>query len=270
MKYSRFELLTIGVGMAAVLGTVAFSLQPRPDWIEIVAQLLLLGVLVAAVHWGRRGGMAGALIATLTYVLLRIPNMLAELSAPVLEIVLIRAVTYGIIGIAGGEICSRIKYFFARIEDSFSIDENSRVYNQRFIAGLLESNLAESRRYGTEFCVALISLSPLLTSELRPARTTALIRAVADHIRNDVRLIDDVGRLDDGRFILILPHTPGSGGCVATERVRRGVRDVLGSKDESVTASVMDSTNDMAAIEQMLDSLSGGADAARTGASTLP
>lgn len=255
MKYTRFESLTILVGAAAVVGTIVFSIQPGPDWIEIVAQLLLLGVLVSAVHWGRKGGMAGALIATLGYVLLRIPSMLSGMSFAIVEIILIRAATYGVVGIAGGEVCSRIKYFFASLEDGCAVDDTSRVYNQRFVTKVLETNLAESRRYGAEFCVVLIALSPLLTAELRPSRARALVRAVADHIRNDVRLIDDVGRLDDGRFVLVLPHTPGSGGVVASERVRKGVRDVLGAKDESVTASVYDSDGSLDAIDQLVDSL---------------
>jgi GGDEF domain-containing protein len=255
VKYSRFEWLTIGVGAAAVLGTIGFSLRPSPDWIEIVAQLLLLGVLVCAVHWGRKGGMTAALGATIGYVLLRIPYITADPSATVFEILIIRAATFGIIGIAGGEICSRIKYFFARLEDACSIDEHSHVFNQRFLAQLIETQVAETRRYSTEFCVCTIALSPLLTSELRPARARALVRAVADHIRNDVRLIDDVGRLDDGRFVLVLPHTPKSGGDVATARVRRGVRDVLGAKDESVTATVLGSAEDLDAIQSMVDAL---------------
>lgn len=181
--------------------------------------------------------------------------MTGETTGLVIEIVVVRAATFGMIGIGGGEICSRIKYFFARFEDGLSIDEHSRLYNQRFVCQLLETNLAESRRYGTEFSVATIALSPLLTSELRPAKARSLVRTVADHIRYDVRLIDDAGRLDDGRFILLLPHTSKTGGRVASDRVQIGVRNVLGAKDESVTVSLLGSTEDLDAIQTMLESL---------------
>jgi GGDEF domain-containing protein len=256
VKYSRFELLTIGIGGVAILGTVAFAIHPRPDWIELVAQLLLLVVLVGAVHWGRNGGLVAALGATLLYVVLRLPSIVAVgLEAEVLELILIRTAAFGVIGIIGGEICGRIKYFFARLEDSLSIDEHSRVYNQRFLAQLLANSLASATRYGTRFSMATIELAPCLTSELRPSRQNSLVRTVADHIRNDVRLIDDVGRLDDGRFVLVLPHTPKDGGHIAAARVRAGVRDLLGAKDESVTATVYGSDEDADAIAAFVASI---------------
>ncbi|HEX9093305.1 MAG TPA: hypothetical protein VF902_04920 [Coriobacteriia bacterium] len=267
MKYARFEWLTIGVGAAAILGTVSFSIQPRPDWIELIAQLLLLAVLVGAVHWGRKGGLFAALAATIAYLALRIPHIFSAVTTDVVEIIAIRAATFGLVGIIGGEICGRIKYFFARLEDTCSIDEHSRVYNQRFVRQLLESNLGAARRYGAEFSVAIFAISDSVTAELRPARTRAFVRTVADHIRNDVRLIDDVGRLDDGRFILVMPHTPKAGGLVASNRVRAGIRDVLGAKDESVGASVLNSVDDLDALQALLDSLGGPqGEAPRTGA----
>ncbi len=256
MKYSRFEWLTLGVGAVAVLGTVAFALQPRPDWVELLAQLLLLPVLFGAVHWGRRGGLIAALGATLAYVALRLPSVVAVgLQSEVLELIIIRVVTYGFVGVIGGELCGRIKYFFARLEDSCSIDEHTRVYNQRFITQMLSNSLAEAARYGTVFSIALVELAPCLTAELRQSRVRHLVRAVADHIRNDVRLVDDVGRLDDGRFVLVLPHTPKDGAVVAATRVRIGVRDLLGAKDDSVRATVLCTTDDVSEIQALVDAI---------------
>jgi GGDEF domain-containing protein len=266
VKYSRFELLTIGIGGVAILGTVAFTVRPEPDWIEVVAQLLLLVVLVGAVHWGRKGGLVAALGATLLYVVLRLPSVVAVgLEAEVLELILIRTAAFGFIGIIGGEICGRIKYFFARLDDSLSIDEHSRVYNQRFMAQMLANSLASSTRYGTKFSIAIVGLAPCLTAELRPSRQQSLIRAVAGHIRNDVRLIDDVGRLDDGRFVLVFPHTPKDGAQIAAARVRIGVRDVLGAKDDSVTVSVHGSDEDTDAISALVTSITPVVDQAASG-----
>jgi GGDEF domain-containing protein len=257
VKYSHFEALAVGVGAVTVLATVFLALQPQPDWTEIAAQLLLLPVLVGAVHWGRRGGLVAALGATLAYLILRMPNIvLSGLEADVLQLVLIRTVTYGFVGIVGGELCGRIKYFFAKLEDSLSIDEHSRVYNQRFVAQLLGNSLGEASRYGTVFSIALVEMAPTLTADLRPARVRSLVRAAADYIRNDVRLVDDVGRLDDGRFVLVFPHTPRDGAQIATRRVRSGVRDVLGAKDDSVAARVMGSVEDRADIQALLDAIS--------------
>lgn len=256
MKYARFELLTIGAGGIAVLATMVMSLQPQPDVIELIAQLLLLAVLIGAVHWGRKGGMVAALAAILAYILMRVPSVTDfGMSADVLRLVLVRMGTYGLIGIIGGEICGRIKYFFVRLEDSLAIDEQSRVYNQRFVAQLLSNTMSSFERYGAPFSVVVLALAPALTAELRPGKVAVLVRTAANAIRNAIRLVDEVGRLDDGRFLLVLPHTPKNGAEVAAARVRAGVRDTVGAKDGSVTAQVMGAAEDSDAIHVLLDAI---------------
>jgi GGDEF domain-containing protein len=261
VKYERFEWLTIGVGAAAVFGTLGMTALrgTAPGWdmiIEMIAQLLLLVVLVGAVHWGRKGGFIAALGCTVAYILLRVPTIqVVGITPEVIELVLLHTITYGVVGILGGEICSRIKYYFARFEDAFNIDEDSRVYNQRFLAQLLVNNLAQHRRYGTIFSIGVLTLSPNLTADLRASKVTTVVRTVANHIRNDVRLIDDVGRLDDGRFVLVFPHTPKEGGDVAMTRVRSAVRDLLGAKDESVAGVVYGVPDDADAVQALADSL---------------
>jgi hypothetical protein len=253
VKYSRFEILVLGVGTLAVAGTIAFSLTSRPDPVEILAQVLLLVALTGAVHWGRSGGLVAAVVAFLVYLLMRMPLILASgWSTDTVELVLVHGVTYGFIGIIGGELCGRLKYFFARSSDSPSIDECSRVYNQQFMMQLIATALGSFDRYQAPFSVVALRLAPGVTSELRARKASSLVRAVANHLRNDVRMIDDVGRLDDGSFVLLLPHTPKSGATVAAERVRIGVRDVVGAKDESVVAEVLGAVEDTDALRAML------------------
>jgi PleD family two-component response regulator len=126
------------------------------------------------------------------------------------------------------------------------------VYNQQFIAKLLATALGGFDRYQAPFSVVVLRLAPAVTSELRARKASSLVRAVANHLRNDVRMIDDVGHLDDGSFVLLLPHTPRTGAMVAAERVRAGVRDVVGAKDESVTAQVMGAPEDTDALRALL------------------
>jgi GGDEF domain-containing protein len=246
-------MLTIGVGAVAILVTVILSALPIPDYTEIGAQLLLLGVLVGAVHWGRRGGAIAALVASVAYVLMRVPDVMqAGSSADVLGLLLIRIATFGLVGIVGGELCGRIKYLFVRWNTDASIDATSGVYNERFIARLLLGNMSAFKRYGTPFSIVLMELDGSLTAEMSPGKTAHLVRAVADHIRNDVRLVDDVGRLDDGRFLLLLPHTPRAGAEVVAARMRGGVSDTIGAKTGSVAVRIMSAVEDFDSLEDVL------------------
>lgn len=263
MKYSQFELLVLIVGgIAVIAATAVASLGALPVTEEVVAQALLLGVLVGAVHWGRNGGFVSAVVALLIYIFMRVPLALETgLTADLASLVVIRMVTYGLVGIVGGELCGRIKYVFARIEGAANLDESSRVFNQGFMLKLLDNDLSRHERYGSPFSIVLLDLAPSLFGDLRPSRQRSILRAIANHARNDVRLVDDVGRLDDGRFLLLLPQTPHEGGLIAADRVRAGVRDLLGARDESVTTEVLSAPKDLAEVKRMRDSMSGVAEA---------
>lgn len=257
MKYSRFELLVLGVGVLAITGTIAFSLSAKPDGIEILAQVLLLLPLTGAVHWGRNGGLLAAVFAFLVYLIARMPLILGVgWTTGTIQLVLIHGVTFGFIGIIGGELCGRLKYFFARSSESPSIDECSRVYNQRFIAQMLGALIGSWDRYSAPFSILTLELADGVMSGLSHPRCSAIVKAVANHLRNDVRMIDDVGRLDDGRFVLLLPHTPKAGAEIAGTRVRSGIRDLIGAKDESVVVTVFGCSEDSGALRALLEGIS--------------
>jgi GGDEF domain-containing protein len=256
VKYSRFEWLALAVGGAAIVGTVLASLHGQPMVEEIVAQVLLLIVLAGAVHWGRGGGFLTAIVAIVAYIGMRAPLIVHDgLTPDLLTLILVRTAAYGVVGIVGGEVCGRIKYVLARLEGGTNLDEETHLYNQAYIARLLTANLGLHQRYRTPFSIALITLSPALTSELKPSRKRSMLRAVGNHVRNDVRLVDDVGRLSDGTFVLMLPQTPKTGGDVAASRVRASLRDLLGAKDESVVARVLGAPEDLTELNALRDSI---------------
>lgn len=251
MRYGIFEKFAIVLGGGAVLS--ALFLEASPPLTEVLAQLLLFGVVIGAVHWGRKGGMVAALGASLVYILLQAPVLIAQqgMTVNLLVPVLVRVLTYGVVGIGGGELCARIKYVFAGMEGNSSIDEWTRVYNQRQISRLIDTAHGLHARYGAPYSVIVVTLAPGLTADLRPSKQRTMLRAVADHIRGNIRLVDDVGRLDDGRFIVLLPQTPRAGGTIAGERVRTGVRDLIGAKDESVSAGVLSAPEDSAELDAL-------------------
>jgi len=253
MKYRWFETIVLVVGGAAIVGSVLLSIGTTPITEEIIAQFLLLGVLVGAVHWGRNGGFIAATIASLIYIAMRIPLVMQAdgLTGDVAMLILVRVLTFGLVGVVGGELCTRIKYIFAKLEDSSSIDDWSQVYNQRFITRALESAHGQYARYETPYSIVLVHLDSRLFDELRSSKQRSLVRSVATCIRNDIRLVDEAGRLEDGRFIVILPHTPGEGADVVAERLAKRVSDTLGSKAESVTAEVMAAPEDVAKLDDL-------------------
>jgi hypothetical protein len=253
MKYSSFERIVLVVSALAVVATVAMSLTAGPiSWPELMGQVFVLVVLAAAVHWGRNGGFIAAAVATIVYALFAVPQVAAGrgLQPGTVQLVLVHAVVYAIVGVVGGEVCGRLKYQLASIDGASALDDDTRLYAESVVHGLASGGLARFHRYGTPFSVVELSLSPGLFAELRPVKRRAMLRRVANHVRNDVRMVDDIGRLDDGRFVVLLPSTPGSGAEVVADRLQKGMRDLLSARDDSVTASVFATDQDPEALER--------------------
>ena len=248
MNYGRFERLVIGAGAVVIVGGVLISVAANgwPGWSALVSQLLLLPVLVVAVHFGRKPGLLAALIASAVFVVLEIPALSAPGGLPPSDVAMIAFTIfgYGLVGIVGGDICGRVKYFFGRYDQSATIDDWSHVYNQRRAAELIDNARERYSRYGEPFSTVVLVQAPSLFSGLRPTRQRSLVRAVASHIRGDVRMIDEVARLDDGRFLVILPHTGREGGLVVTERLAEGVRSTLGANNDAVSARCFSAAED--------------------------
>jgi GGDEF domain-containing protein len=260
MNYARFERLAIGVGAATILSSVLVSMATTgwSGWLDLLGQLLLLPVLVVAVHFGRKPGLLAALLASAVFIILKIPLLAApEGIAPKdLAMIAITIGAFGLVGIVGGDICGRIKYFFARYDQSATIDDWSHVYNQRRASELLENARERHSRYGEPFSVVVVSDTPSVLSGLRPTRQRALVRGVASYLSGDVRMIDEVARLDDGRFLVILPHTGREGGLVVAERLVEGVRQTLGAAEDAVSARCLSASEDELELRSLAASIS--------------
>jgi hypothetical protein len=259
LSYSSFERLVLLVAAVAVGGTVAANVltSRSASLIEIAGALLVFVVLAAAVHWGRNGGFLAAAAATLAYTLMAVPGVVINgaLRPQVVELVLMHVVVYGLVGIIGGEVCGRLKYTFARLENSSALDADSRLYSEAMVRELLCSGIAKYRRYGTQISVIRLDLAAGLFADYRPFRRRVLLRRVARHVRNDVRLVDDIGRLDDGAIVVVLPSTSDVGAHVVAGRLRAGVCDLLQARDDAITADVLSTDADPDGIARMADDL---------------
>ena len=65
-------------------------------------------------------------------------------------------------------------------------------------------------------------------------------------------MVDEVARLGDGRFLVLLPHTPREGGAIVCDRLASGVRQVLGAREESVSSVCFSAIEDEVAIDALL------------------
>ena len=270
MTYRRIEQAILGFGALVILGSV-FLLAPRgvPTREALLGQALLFLVLLAAARDGRRGGLIAAMAAAVAYVFVSLPVLRASQpgSAEMLSVIA-RLLVYGVVGIVGGEFFTRLRYNLATLEGSSALDEWSRVYNQRYLHAALSEAIERHERYGEPVSVVVITISEQVFAGVSPTRQRTLVRGVGDYLRGGVRVVDLVARLDDGRFAVLLPHTPGPGGYVVAFRTGAGVGKLLGTSPESVTARSLTLPDDTERLLALLDSIAPieGGDADQSGA----
>ncbi len=241
MRFTRFELVVLLVGAAAVLAGMVLSLATGTfDYTELVAQALLFCVLFAAVRLGRRGGSAAAIIATVGYAALVITATHWTTEAPGQVMVLVfRLLSFGLVGIVGGELFTRLRYGLTRFGTSTALDDWSRVFNQEYLHRTLTRARELHDRYHEAASVVLVAISPAVFADVRPTRQRALVRAVAGSIRADVRTVDEVARLVDGRFAVLMPYTDAQGGEVVRGRLHTTVTRSLECRPEAITTRLL-------------------------------
>ncbi|MDI6891639.1 MAG: diguanylate cyclase [Actinomycetota bacterium] len=227
MKYSKFEGLVLIFGIGAVLGTIAASLAGRADVVEIIAQFLLIPVIVGATHYGRIGGTVTALVATMVYIPMRLLIITGAEPHFLTQLVGLRALVYLLLGISGGEICFRIKYFLTGLEDRSYIDDVTLLYNPPYLAKLFKNYAQQFERYKNPFSVLIIEMDDRVLQALRKNHYKKRMREIGAIIRSDVRLVDEVGRLGEDEFGLILPNTETPGASIAGKRLEKEVHRYL-------------------------------------------
>jgi GGDEF domain-containing protein len=187
------------------------------------------------------------------FVLASIPGISGDrgLTSETLLLLATRVLIFGVVGILGGEACGRLRVFFTRATNGAIYDEWSQAFNQAYAYAALTKSIASFERYEQQFTVAVVTLAPSLTSDLGPQRVRNVVRGVAKHLRNDVRMVDEVSLLNDGRFLVLFPNTPVENAKTPATRLARGVRHLLGAKDESVTAQCLGPDNDLPALKAL-------------------
>ena len=246
MKYASFERLVLVLGGASVLATLALTYRTTIFLQEVVAQLMLFGVLFAAVHWGRRGGFVAAAAASVAYIVVRIPllDTAGGVSTQTLVTMFTRVLAYGLIGIVGGELCTRMKYVLAGLDESAGLDNLTGIYSEQALAHLIDTAQARFDRYQEPYSLVVLQAASASLGAPATNRERALVRHVASHIRSDIRLMDEAGRTTDGRFVVLLPHTTKDGVTVVSERLAKDVRAIAGGDATSIGVRCLGAAED--------------------------
>lgn len=94
------------------------------------------------------------------------------------------------------------------VEDLRLTDELTGLPNRRAIGQALDLHVSRSRRYANSLSVALVSIDFKQAADVRPLHSDPIALAVSRFLRDRLRWVDQIGRLDEHQFLLVLPETP--------------------------------------------------------------
>lgn len=262
MKYSWFELLAMSVGACAVVGTSLATVSGANMGPEVVGQVLILLALFGGLHYGRKGAVVCFLASTSIYAIVAFSFMSGQL-AIALELFLFRTGIYGVVAFAAGELNTHLKYLFVKLEHHDYVDDLTGLYNSKYFSKLLEKQIGEFDRYGSEFSMASFAIKEDLFSPLKDKVHNKLIRDIGNTvIRNNIRGVDDAARIAGTLFMVLFPKTDLEGAKIATNRISGKIRSYLDShglsteREETIKTEVLEYPPDKDTIEELFANLS--------------
>ncbi len=223
MTFSRARAIVLISGLVLIALVALLAISRGVDQVEVVATLFFIPVFAGFLFFGIRGGLVLAGLASLGYVLLRIPSIRLLGLTPLSGQMAARILGYLGFGAGGGWASQQIKAALDKLERQDDIDDETGLGNARSLIEMADVERARADRYEKVFSVILADITnPSWGS--RPVRKQhAAIRDLAQRVRKTVRETDHVShaRQDDHHLIgVVLPETGPEGARIAAENLR--------------------------------------------------
>ncbi len=219
MTYAKFEKLVLFFSFTVVVGTIIASYYQQFGLREIIGQFLILVVIFGALRYGIKGGFWTALTSSIIYALINVDSLITSFFDAIIFLISLKVSVYFLIGLIVGLISTQIKYFFAKLKDSNYVDEKTNLYSKRYIYQLIEKYQHKYTRYQNPFTLGFFQLKKSVPMLNKNTNKKSKLKHLGSLIRNDVRIVDEVGYLGKGKFCVIFPNTNLEGGKIAAKRI---------------------------------------------------
>jgi diguanylate cyclase (GGDEF)-like protein len=107
-------------------------------------------------------------------------------------------------------------------------DPLTRLYNRTFLFAVIEREIARAGRTNRRFSLLMLDLDGLKPINDRYGHYFGdrMLQAVAEAIRQGIRVIDTAARYGGDEFVVLLPETDPEGAAVVAEKLRRSVASI--------------------------------------------
>ena len=230
MTYSQARRLILIAGLVVLAVTAAIMYARRVDTAEVVAILLFMPVFLAFVLWDVKGGVIAAVFASLVYAGVRWPDIEAAGFGFFAGLLLSRSLAFLAFGAIGGWADRQLEQSLEKLELYDQIDDETGLYNARFLLQDTDLEMARARRYKTLFSVAVVDIDPEVYEKLGRRKAKGVLRETGVQLHEAVRNVDRAihGRtVTAHRFVVICPETGPEGARIFADRLAERLGNFL-------------------------------------------
>lgn len=235
---SRVRALVAVAGLVVLLVLSAILWVRRVDPIEVGATLLFVPLFLAVLLWRLPGGVVGALLAIGAYTAMRWPGISTVGIDPYLGVLLGRGLGYLAFGVIGGWAVARLQQSLTKLDLYDQIDDDTGLFNARYLVDGIELERSRAERYQTLFSVVELTIPASAFDGISARQRRRMLRKLGGDVQHSIRTVDRAVHLADSkrhRVVLLLPETPTEGAAVFATRFRRGVVDAMSELGATVT-----------------------------------
>jgi GGDEF domain-containing protein len=233
MSYATTRRLVLAAGLVVLLLIAGMMYARRVDSVEVVAVLLFVPIFLAFSFGHLTGGVISAAVATAVYASLRSPAIEAVGGGRFTGILLGRALGYFAFGILGGWASQQLERSLEKLDVYDQVDDQTGLFNARFLVQDIELEMARATRYKTFFSVCMVEVPGGVLDVLPRRRRAGLLRELGHQMKEAVRSVDRPVHARDGsvhRFAVICPETGDEGARVFASRLGERVADFVRSR----------------------------------------
>lgn len=239
LTYAQARRLVLIAGVAVLVVVAGVMYARRVDPVEVAATILFIPIFLAFVFGHVPGGIAGAVVAFGVYVLLRLPAMEVVGAEHFTGLVASRGLAFLAFGVIGGWANRQLEASLEKLELHDQIDDETGLYNARFLVQDIDLEMSRSNRYKTIFSLSVVDIPESALGGLSRRRQRRILRDLADTVKKSVRSVDRVAHghaTGTHRFALLLPETGQEGTQILTERLADEVARYLSDRGAKVAS----------------------------------
>lgn len=260
LSYRQAQRLIVPAGLAVLVVITAVMYARRVDSVEVFGTLLFAPIFLAFVFRGVLGGVVMAVAATAIYTGMRYPAIEAVGMGEFAGLLLSRSAAYLIFGVIGGWSDQVLEGSLKKLELYDEIDDETGLFNARYLLHQTDLEVARARRYKTLFSLVSFEVPSAPIQAMKRRQRRATLRDLGHQLTGGLRTVDHVVHVHDGgvhRMVAILPETGAEGAEVFRGRFEHAIRSFLRDRgvnldDANVApARAVTFPGDDAALEQL-------------------